>query len=280
MELLGVSYAIVMKSVIITAILFYIGIFIMVHMEAVKRGLMGLDRKQLPIFKDVMAEGAHFIIPVSLLIFLIAVLDWSLARSAFFSLVSVPFIAAIRRSSRIGFWRILKAMESGIIGVTSFMALLVCANIIIGMITLTGLGLKISGILTTISGGNLFILLVLTMISSIILGMGVPTTCAYLIVAVLICPALIELGINPMAAHLFVFFFAIISAITPPVAVAAFIGAGIARAPMWKTAFTALKISLAIFVLPFAFIYNPALVFQGSILHVLISFLKALAGFA
>jgi TRAP transporter 4TM/12TM fusion protein len=276
MEVLGVSYATVMMAALLPALLYYIGIYIMVDLQAVTRGLKGLDRKDLPLFWNVMKGGFHFVIPVGILIFLIAYMDWSMTRAAFFALVSVPFVAAFRKSSRMGFWQILKAMEAGILSVVSFMALLVCANIVISVITLTGLGLKISTILITLAGGNLFLLLFLTMICCIILGMGVPTTAAYVIVSILICPTLVEMGVHAMAAHLFVFFYAVISAITPPVAVASFLGAGIAGAPFWSTGFTAMKLALPIFIFPFAFVYNPALIAYGPVWEIAWTFLAGI----
>jgi TRAP transporter 4TM/12TM fusion protein len=276
MEVLGVSYATVMMAALLPALLYYIGIYIMVDLQAVNRGLKGLDRKDLPLFWNVMKGGFHFVIPVGILIFLIAYMDWSMTRAAFFALVSVPFVAAFRKSSRMGFWQILKAMESGILSVVSFMALLVCANIIISVVTLTGLGLKISTILITLAGGNLFVLLFLTMICCIILGMGVPTTAAYVIVSILICPTLVEMKVDAMAAHLFVFFYAVISAITPPVAVASFLGAGIAGAPFWRTGFTAMKLALPIFIFPFAFVYNNALIAHGPVWEIAWTFLAGI----
>ena len=146
------------------------------------------------------------------------------------------------------------------------------------MITLTGLGLMMSGLLIHMSGGNLFILLLLTMVASIILGMGVPPVAAYIVLAILVVPALIKLGVYPLAAHLFVFYFATIAGITPPMAPDAFVAAGIADAPMMRTAFTACRLALVIFIIPYMFVYNNALLLIGSVSEILLVCVTAFFG--
>ena len=159
------------------------------------------------------------------------------------------------------FW---EGLEEGALTALPVVAILSLGGVVLGMITLTGLGLMMSGLLIKMSGGNLLALLFLTMIASIILGMGVPPVAAYIVLSILVVPALIKLGVYPLAAHLFVFYFATIAGITPPMAPDAFVAAGIADAPMMRTSFTACRLALVIFIVPYMFVYNNALLLIGS----------------
>jgi TRAP-type uncharacterized transport system fused permease subunit len=174
--------------------------------------------------------------------------------------------------------KIQEGLQNGALTALPVVAILSLGGVVLGMITLTGLGLMMSGMLIKLSGGNLFLLLVFTMIASIILGMGVPPVAAYIVLAILVVPALIKLGVYPLAAHLFVFYFATIAGITPPMAPDAFVAAGIAEAPMMKTAFTACRLAIVIFIIPYIFVYNTSLLLIGDPSRIVLVCITAFVG--
>ena len=278
MEILGVSYYAICKAAILSAILYYVGVFLMVDFEAVKYNLKGQPKEQCPKFKEILKDGFHFIIPPIILVYLLVYVHVTESRAAFWAVVSVPLVSLLRRSSRMGFRQILRALERGAIGFLPLVGIIVACNILVGMITLTGLGLQISTILIELSGQSLFTLLLLTMLASIILGLGLPIIVSYLVLAVLVAPALTQMGVMPLAAHLFIFFFALVSDLTPPVAPGAFIAAGIAGAEMMRTAWMACRLGLVVYVLPFMFVYNNSLLLYGGLWDILLSAITAFLG--
>ncbi len=265
MEVLGVNYVTIMKAAGLTAVLYYVGLFLMIDIEAQKMGMKGLPKEELPSIRDTFKEGWYFIIPIFVLIFFLVYSKVSVTRAAFWATVSIPLCSLLGGKARRMTWaKIIEGLESGALTALPVVAILSLGGVVLGMITLTGLGLMMSGLLIKMSGGNLLILLFLTMIASIILGMGVPPVAAYIVLAILVVPALIKLGVYPLAAHLFVFYFATIAGITPPMAPDAFVAAGIAEAPMMRTAFTACRLAMVIFIIPYMFVYNNALLLIGS----------------
>jgi len=261
-EMTGIPYLSIIKAAAIPAILYYLAVGTMVHFEAVKTGLVGLPRNLLPRASDTLRRGWHLLIPlISIVYFLMA--GRSPFRSAYYS-INIAVIVAIvgaflRKEKPMGVKDILKALENGArsaIGVASACA---CAGIIVGVVTLTGLGLKFSSIVLSAGAGNLLITLFLTMIASLILGMGLPTTAKYIVLATMAAPALVELGVPVIAAHLFILYFGVVADVTPPVALAAYAGAGIAGGNAMKTGFIALKLALAGFLIPYIFALSPAL---------------------
>jgi TRAP-type uncharacterized transport system fused permease subunit len=174
--------------------------------------------------------------------------------------------------------QILVGLEKGALTAAPVVAILSLGGIVVGMITLTGLGLMMSSIMIEISQGNLFVLLVMTMVASIILGMGVPPVAAYIILAILVVPALTKMGVYPLAAHLFVFYFGVIAGITPPMAPDAFVAAGIADSPMMRTSLTACRLALVIFIVPYIFVYNNALLLVGNVGEILLVCITAFFG--
>ena len=270
MEVLGVNYVTIMKAAGLTAVLYYVGLFLMIDIEAQKLGMVGLPKEDLPRLKKTFQEGWYFIIPIFVLIFFLVYSKVSVTRAAFWATISIPVCSVFGGKARRMSWaKIVEGLESGALTALPVVAILSLGGVVLGMITLTGLGLMMSGLLIKMSGGSLFILLLLTMVASIILGMGVPPVAAYIVLAILVVPALIKLGVYPLAAHLFVFYFATIAGITPPMAPDAFVAAGIAEAPMMRTAFTACRLALVIFILPYMFVYNNALLLIGSPLQIL-----------
>ncbi|MEA2110140.1 MAG: TRAP transporter fused permease subunit, partial [Pseudomonadota bacterium] len=243
MQNLGASYFTIIKAASLTAVLYYLGLFIMIDLEAQKIGLKGIPKEEITPLKKTFKEGWHFLIPVAVLIYFIVFAKVSVTRAAFWSCISIPLITLIRPGKRMTVKQILKGMEDGAYTALPVIVILALAGIVVGMVTLTGLGLMMSSVLIELAHGNLFFLLFLTMIASIILGMGVPPVAAYILLAILVVPALVRMGVYPLAAHLFVFYFSIVAGITPPMAPDAFIAAGISGAPMMKTAFTACRLA-------------------------------------
>ena len=278
MEILGVSYGYICKSAILSAVLYYVAIFFIVDFEALKYNLKGQPKSQCPKFKEVLKEGFHFVIPVAVLVYLLMVAHVTESRAAFWAVVSVPLVSFFRKSTRMGLSQIGRALERGAIGFLPIAGVVVSCNILVGMITLTGLGLQISSILIELSGQSLFILLLLTMVASLILGLGLPIIVSYLVLAVLVAPALTQMGVEPIAAHLFIFFFALVSDLTPPVAPGAFVAAGIAGADMMRTAWMACRLGLVVYILPFMFVYNNALLLKGNPGDIVIAAVTAFIG--
>ena len=270
MEVLGVNYVTIMKAAGLTAVLYYVGLFLMIDLEAQKMGMVGLPREDLPDLKKTFKDGWFFTIPIFVLIFFLVYSKVSVTRAAFWATIAIPVSSYLGSRER---WmtprKILQGLEDGALTALPVVAILSLGGVVLGMITLTGLGLMMSGLLIKMSGGSLFVLLLLTMVASIILGMGVPPVAAYIVLAILVVPALIRLGVYPLAAHLFVFYFATIAGITPPMAPDAFVAAGIAEAPMMRTAFTACRLALVIFIIPYMFVYNNALLLVGDLDQIL-----------
>ena len=278
MEILGVSYYAICKAAILSAILYYVAIFFIVDFEAVKNNLKGEPKSQCPQFREVLKQGFHFIIPPAVLVYLLMYSHVTESRAAFWAILSVPLASYLRKSTRMSPRKIVRALERGALGFLPIAGVVVACNILVGMITLTGLGLQISSILIDLSGNSLFWLLFLTMIASLILGLGLPIIVSYLVLAVLVAPALTQMGVEPLAAHLFIFFFALVSDLTPPVAPGAFVAAGIAGADMMRTAWMACRLGLVVYILPYMFVYNPALLMQGPLDDIILSAITAFIG--
>ena len=263
-ESLGIPYKEVAKAAIIPAILYFTGIFIMVHLEAKKTGLKGLSRDSLPKIGELLMKKGYLVIPLVTIIYFF-VLGKTAIYAGLMGIIAAGLVAIInsivdiilKRERSFTFNDLIDVFVNGARNIISVAVACAMAGIIIGVITLTGLGLKIGAGLISISGGISILLLMLTMISSIILGMGVPTTANYLITSTIAAGAIIGLGFEPLAAHMFVFYFGIIADVTPPVALAAMAGAAIAKSDPLKTGFEATKLSIGAFIIPYMFIFNP-----------------------
>jgi len=278
MEILGVSYYAICKAAVLSAVLYYVAIFFIVDFEAVKFNLKGQPKAECPRFRDVFKQGFHFLIPPVVLVYFLMYAHVTESRAGFWAIVSVVLASYLRKSTRMGLKQILRALERGALGFLPIAGVVVACNILVGMITLTGLGLQISSILIDLSGNSLFWLLFLTMIASLILGLGLPIIVSYLVLAVLVAPALTQMGVEPLAAHLFIFFFALVSDLTPPVAPGAFVAAGIAGADMMKTAWMACRLGLVVYILPYMFVYNNALLLKGDVGEIVLSAVTAFIG--
>lgn len=262
-ELTEISYVKICIAAALPAFLYYLSLFMMVHFEAIRTGLQGVPRDQLPNVKKSFLKGFHLFIPIIFLVVLL-VKGYSPMYAAFRSIILMIIVSMLSKATRMSLRDIISALEEGAKSVLGVAAACATAGIVIGVITLTGLGVKLSSILIDLSGGNLIILLVLTMLASLILGMGLPTAACYVLLAALVAPALVDSGVSVMGAHMFILYFGCISAITPPVALAAYAGAGIAGADPNKVGFTACRIGIVAFIIPYMFIYGPGLLMEGS----------------
>jgi TRAP transporter 4TM/12TM fusion protein len=262
-ESLGMPYRTIILVALVPAILYFISIFVQVDFEAGRLGLKGLPRKELPKVGPLLLRQGFMLLPLGVLVFALVGLKVSAMRAAFWGVMAVIVIGLLNRHHRLNVSRLLIGLENGARASIPIVGAVAAAGLVIGVITLTGLGLRLSSLLAALAGGSLFLLLVFTAISSIILGMGLPTVAAYLVLSVTTAPALITLGVEPLAAHLFIFYFGVISAITPPVALAAFAAAGIARESPMLVAAHAMKLALAAFIIPFMFVYQPVLLLQS-----------------
>lgn len=278
MEILGVPYWEIASSAFLIGGLFYLGLFFMVDLEAAKRDLSGLREEELPRLWPVIRSGWYNLIPISLLIYMLAIRGVSPARAAFWGVVATMAVMLIAERSRHTPARIAEAMVKGIKDALVVISIVAMASLIAGIVTVTGLGVNLSTILIDISGGSLLVLLVITAITSIIMGMGVPILVAYAMLAILVAPALIDLGVSPLPAHLFIFYFGVISAITPPVAPDAFVAAGIARSSPFRTAAQACRIGGVLYLLPFLFVYNEVLLLRGSLGEIAVAGITAAVG--
>ncbi len=257
-EALGMPYLEVAKAAIIPALLFFSGIWIMIHLEAKKIGLKGIPKDQLPGIFAVLKDRGHLIIPLIAIIWFL-VEGSTPIRAALMGIVFSIIASLLRKNTRMSFKDFVDALEMAgrnILGVAIACA---TAGIIIGVVTLTGLGLKMATGLLSLAGGNMLMTMVFTMVASLVLGMGVPTTANYLITSTITAPAVIQLGVPALAAHMFAFYFGIIADITPPVALAAYAGSAIAKSNPFKTGVQATKIAIAAFLIPYIFVFNPQL---------------------
>jgi len=257
-EFLGVSYIAVAGYALIPALLYYVAVYAAVHFEAKRTGMVGLPREELPKFGTVIKERGHLFIPLFVIVGVL-IAGYSAPYAALLGIASVVPVAMLRKSTRpaITIKMLISALEAGALNTLSIAMACACAGIVIGAIAQTGLGLSFTGLVLTVAQENLIPALMLTMVAGIILGMGLPTTPAYIIQVALLVPALIKLGIVPAAAHLFVFYFAILSAITPPVALAVYAATGISRAALWETGWAAVKLGATGYIVPFMFVFSP-----------------------
>lgn len=285
-ESLGLPYITIVKAAIVPAILYFTGIFITVHLEAKKLGLKGLPKDQLPRFMPLLLKKGYMILPLVVIIYFLCA-----GKTAVFAAlmgiiacvlvgfgVSVSDLAHGRKPS-FGGKDIVEIMCTAARNIISVAIACGMAGIIIGIVTLTGLGLRLGNGLVMLAHGKLLLTLVFTMVASIILGMGAPTTANYLITSTITAGAIISLGIEPLAAHMFAFYFGIIADVTPPVALAAIAGAAIAKAKPMKTALNATKLAIGAFIIPYMFVYNSKmLMINASALSVVMIIITAILG--
>lgn len=270
-QFLGISYWDIVVAAAIPATLYFISIIAMVHFRAGKRGMKGLPSDQIPNARKVLKEGWNLLIPIITLVVFLS-LGYSAVKAVFWSIVLMIGASWLgKKENRMTPKKVLFALIDGGIGAVEVAAACACSGIVIGVIGITGIGLAFSSFVISLSQGILPLALILTMIGSIILGMGVPTTAQYIITSTLAAPALYQMGVPLMSAHLFCLYFGVLADVTPPVALATYAAAGIAKSNVLKTGFTALATAAAGFIVPYMFIYNSHLLFQGSIINIVLS---------
>lgn len=281
-EFLSIPYFKVCVAAAIPAVLAFFSTFMQVHFRAVAMGIAGLPRADLPRIGKAFAEGWHHVFSIFLLIYFL-MRNYSPERAVFWAIVATvvsSFIMTIlrKRSAKEFGMLILDGLQEGATGAVEVAAACAAAGIIIGCITMSGLGIKFSSLIVDASMGHLYLALPFTMIACVFLGMGVPTTAQYIIISSLVSPALVQMGVLPIAAHLFILYYGTRADITPPVALAAYAGAGIAKSDPWKTGINAFQLGIAGFIIPFMFVYAPELLMIGSFGDILMSVVTAAFG--
>ena len=259
-ENLNVPYSNIVVRAILPAVLYFVGVFIAVHLEAKKEGLRGLRREELPKFLPLLKQS-YLLIPLILLVYLVGSGSRSIQYAAAISIVAVIIVGLFNKNCRITPKKIWEALAAGGQGMITVAAACGIAGVIAGVITMTGLAGQILNGIVALAGNQVIVALFLTMLCCIVLGMGVPTTANYCIMAATCAPILVRMGVEPIAAHFFVFYFGIVADLTPPVALAAYAGAAIAQGNPMKTAFTATKLAIGAFIIPYIFALNPAMMF-------------------
>jgi TRAP transporter 4TM/12TM fusion protein len=265
-EYLGVSYWSIAKAAFIPAVGYYIAVYVMVHMQSLKMNLAGVIIEDLP--KINVAARLHLIIPLLMLVYFLAT-GYSLRTTAFYSFVALTVLSFLNKETRLRPDTTKEAVIS--IGKNAALIAVACgvSGVITGVVVQTGLALRFSSLILEIAGGNLFFVLFFTMIATLVMGMGVPTVAAYMIGAIIFVPALVQLNIPPLAAHLFVFYYGVLGMITPPVCLASYAAASLAQADFMKTGWAAVMLTLPGFIIPYAFVSNPALLLAGPVPEIL-----------
>ena len=275
-DLTGAGYLAVAKAALLPALLYYLALLAMIHFEALSKNLGKLPADQVPDSRRVLSR-LYYLLPIVLL--LVAMfMGRSVIFCAFFATLCVVLLSFFRRETRMTPSRLLQGLEWSARNALMISSCCACAGIVIGVIALTGVGYNFINLVTTLAGDSLFLLMLFLTFTCIVLGMGVPTTPAYIIVATLGAPALIKMGVPAIAAHMFVFYYAILSVITPPVCMASFAGAAIAEADAMKTGFVSVKLGIVAFIIPFMFVYQPALLLQGNTPDVAVACVTAVIG--
>ena len=259
-ETVGVPYSNIVVKAILPAVLYFAGVFITVHLEAKKEGLKGLSREEVPRLKKLLKQ-TYLLLPLFLLIYLVGTSKRSIAYAAAIAIVAAIVVSMFNKEHRITPKRLLEALAAGGQGMITVAVACGVAGIIAGIIGVTGLAYLLFNGIVALAGNHVIVALFLTMICCIILGMGVPTTANYCIMAATCAPILVQMGVPMVAAHFFVFYFGIVADLTPPVALAAYAGAAIAQANPMKTAITSTKLAIGAFIVPYVFALNPALLF-------------------
>lgn len=261
-ETLGVKYGVIIKAAVIPALLYYLGILIQVQLRADKDNLQGIPKEQMPKVGQVMRDRGHLLLPIAFLLYMLVFSGKTVIFSAFWTIMVTILVAQLRPISRMNLKDICDAFVAGAKSTVSVAISCACVGIIVGICSQTGFALKIASTIISIGSRSLFLTLLFTMVTCMILGMGLPSIPSYLITATIAAPALVQLGIPAIAAHMFCFYFAMFANLTPPVALASFAAAGISGASPMKTGWVSVKLALAGFIVPYMFVYNPQLMLE------------------
>jgi TRAP transporter 4TM/12TM fusion protein len=279
-EFLQVPYWSVALAAVIPAVLFYAALFIQVDLEAARSNIKPLDANEIPSARRVLKEGWYFVIPFLVLIYTLFALSYEPENAGLAATVTALLLGMLFsfKGKRIGLRDLYEMLRDSGLSVLDLFMLGAAAGIMIGVLNYSGIGFSLSLVLVTVAAGSLATLLVLCAVTNIILGMGLPTVGVYIVLATLVAPSLIKMGISPMAAHMFIMYYGCLSMITPPVAIAAFVAANLAGADQNRTGWTAMTFGWAIYVVPFLFVFSDTLLMQGSPTNIAIDFIAAVAG--
>ncbi len=279
-EFVGIPYMEIVKAATIPALLYFLGIWLGTHFEARKNNLQGIPRDLLPKSWVIFKERGHLAIPLVVIVYLLVV-GYTPMRAALMGIFLSVVVAMFRKNTRLTWRQIVFGLEAGARGALGVLVACAAAGIIIGVVTKTGVGLKLASALIDFSGGVLILMLGCVMLTSILLGMGVPTTANYVITSTVAAPALVQMGVPILAAHMFVFYFGIVADVTPPVALAAFAGAAISGGNPLRTGVEASKLAIGAFLIPYIFVYNPEmLMINATPLNLLSVTVTAIIGMA
>jgi TRAP transporter 4TM/12TM fusion protein len=277
-EFLNIPYGQIALAASVPAALYYLALFTQIDLEAAKRGLLGLPADRIPKFRNVIGLGWAFLIPLSILVYTLMIENWEAGKAGMVAVIGVFAVGTLQKETRPSFKKIVAAFEETGKILLDIAVITALAGIVIGALHLSGFTFKISLLLVTLSGNNIYLLLLITAFGCLFLGLPLPTTVVYITLAVLAAPALIQLGIPPLAAHLFLFYFGMVSLITPPDCLPVYIAASMAHANFWQTGWTAMRLGIAAYIVPFIFTLHPALIFIGSAKEIVIAIFTASTG--
>ena len=277
-EFMSVPYADVVLAAVIPAVLYYVSLFIQVDLEAAKLGIAGLRREDLPRLSRISLRGLVFVIPIGALIYTLFAENWQPGRAAMAGVIATLIVAPIQPSTRPSFRGLLSAIEETGRSILDLVVITLVAGIVIGALQVSGLSFNFSLVLISFAGESTLVLLLMTAVICIILGMGMPTGIIYVMLAVLVAPALEKMGVVPIAAHLFLFYFGLMSMVTPPVCFATFAAASIAKADFWRSGWSGMRLAVVAYVVPFIMVYQPELVFAGSAVGIVLVTAKTTLG--
>ena len=277
-ELIGYKYSQIALGALLPAILYYLSILLMVDFEAAKSGLLGVDTSHMDAAKKILKQGWNLLVPLIILIVCLAFFQFTVARSATLAILATIIACALKKETRMNFKTILDGFETGVLRSVSVICAVASAGVAIGCIMLTGVGAKFAFAVLTLAHNNLFLTLLMSGLAATILGMGLPTVAAYIISASLLASSLVQLGIPIFAAHMFLLYYSILSQITPPVALAAYAAGNLADANPNKVGFTAMRLGIIAFIIPFFFVYGPALLMIGTPLEIIEATITSLIG--
>ena len=277
-EFLNISYGEVALAAAIPACLYYAALFTQIDLEAAKLGLVGMPESEIPKFRDVIKRGWVFLLPLAVLVYTLMFAFWEPGKAGMAAVIATFLVGALQKETRPSLKSILDSIEGTGKILLDIAVVTALAGLVIGAFQLSGLTFKLALLLVKMAGGSTIILLILTAVVSIILGMSLPTTVVYIMLAVLVGPALVQVGIPPLAAHLFFFYFGMLSLITPPDCIATYAAASIARADFWKSGWTGMRLGIVAYIVPFVFVFHPALLFKGTPVEIGAAIITAVIG--
>jgi TRAP transporter 4TM/12TM fusion protein len=277
-EMTGITYSEIVIAAIIPAFLYFLSVYWSVDFEAAKKNMSGLKKEDLPDLKEVAKQGIHLYIGLGVLIYMLMVAHSSPMKSAVWAIFAIVIATFIFKRKTVKWDFIIDALYRG--AKAMLMVTVACgtAGIVVGIVNLTGIGITLTSLMIGIADNSLFLTLLIATVASIILGMGLPPTAAYILLGVLTAPALVEVGLPVIVAHMFVYYYTCLAPITPPVALASYTAAGIAGSKPMATSFSSLRIGLVGFIIPFMFVYGPSLLFQGNAQDIATSLVTSIIG--